>query len=108
MSQLQTPQQEPLEDSGASSIPKYYTDCRYDEINHTVHNLDDVAQFKILERKVVEPMTNNFIVDFGDEEAWSAFDLGAESIKKLLRREVSVLIPCRGNAAQPYARHVDS
>ncbi len=52
-------------------------------------NIDDKTQFYTAMRRLQDPLTHNFVLDFGNEEAWCASDLGTNELKLLLSKPVS-------------------
>ncbi|KAJ5188430.1 hypothetical protein N7491_004755 [Penicillium cf. griseofulvum] len=49
-------------------------------------NIDDNTQFYTAIRRLKDPLTQNFVLDFGNEEAWCASDLGTSELKLLLSK----------------------
>ncbi|KAJ5771244.1 uncharacterized protein N7511_003295 [Penicillium nucicola] len=47
-------------------------------------DIDDKIQFVTAMHRLKDPLTANFVLDFGNEDAWSASDLNSEEIKLLL------------------------
>ncbi|TKA57594.1 hypothetical protein B0A49_10699 [Cryomyces minteri] len=65
-------------------LPEYYQDIGVTYLLQEFKNLDDRASFELFERAVGNPKTGNFVVDFGDEEAWCGFDLAVDAFNGLL------------------------
>ncbi|KAJ5950638.1 uncharacterized protein N7479_009051 [Penicillium vulpinum] len=49
-------------------------------------NIDDEAQHSAAMLRLKDPLTQNFVLDFGNEEAWCAFNLGTDELKLLLSK----------------------
>ncbi|KAJ5135320.1 uncharacterized protein N7515_004598 [Penicillium bovifimosum] len=49
-------------------------------------DIDDETQFHIAIRRLQDPLTQNFVLDFGNEDAWCASDLTTYEMKSLLRK----------------------
>ena len=69
-------------------LPEYYRHLEEKSILSAFKDLDNNANFKSLDDKVRHTRTRNFVVDFGDEEAWCGFDLEADAVKMLLKASV--------------------
>lgn len=86
------------EEEPRGDLPTYYRKLNDSSLN-AFQNFDDLSNFKSLDNKVRLTRTRNFIIDFGDDEAWCAFDLDAEPVNKLLKAPVRLpklfTAPCR-------------
>jgi hypothetical protein len=51
-------------------------------------DIDDKTQFHTAIRRLQDPLTQNFVLDFGNEDAWCASDLNTDELKLLLRKPV--------------------
>ncbi|KAJ4354379.1 uncharacterized protein N0V89_006115 [Didymosphaeria variabile] len=70
--------------SPAERLPSYYDDLCDEEIQAAFRNFDDERNFDLFDRQTRNPHSNNFIIDFGDDDAYCAFDLGSHSVSRLL------------------------
>ncbi|KAF1953327.1 hypothetical protein CC80DRAFT_527324 [Byssothecium circinans] len=70
--------------SAAEELPSYYQDLDDDDISYSFRDFDNERNFDLFDREMRNPRSSNFCLDFGDDEAFCAFDLGAHSISKLL------------------------
>jgi hypothetical protein len=73
----------------ARNPPKYYTSLYNDDITEGFRNFDDPAHLEYFNSAVLSARSKNFCIDFGDNEAWCAFDLNAPAISKLVKSPVS-------------------
>lgn len=60
-------------------------------LHRKFNDIDDADQFRDYERRLRDQSTENFVLDFGDEDAWCATDLEAEDFKLLLSKPVCLL-----------------
>ncbi|KAI9691854.1 MAG: hypothetical protein M1822_007926 [Bathelium mastoideum] len=67
-------------------LPKYYKDINCSKLLSEMKNLDDVTTLKALEHNVTDPYSRNFLVDFGDDDAWSAFNLDVDTFAQALAK----------------------
>jgi hypothetical protein len=70
--------------SPAEELPAYYQDLRDEEIQASFRNFDLDSNYDLFDRKTREPKSSNFCIDFGDDDAWCAFDLGSNSYSRLV------------------------
>lgn len=70
--------------SPAESLPAYYNDLSDETIQHCFRNFDNVENFDLFDKQTRNPGSNNFCLDFGEQEAFCAFDLDAQAYSKLL------------------------
>lgn len=70
--------------SPAEDLPSYYTDLSDDSIQHCFRNFDVERNFDLFDRQTRNQRSNNFCLDFGEADAFCAFDLDAKSYTKLL------------------------
>ncbi|KAF1946140.1 hypothetical protein EJ02DRAFT_508973 [Clathrospora elynae] len=70
--------------SPAEGLPAYYKDTCDENIQHCFRNFDLEGNFDLLDRQTRNPTSSNFCLDFGEEDAFCAFDLDAQSYTKLL------------------------
>ncbi|OCL10498.1 hypothetical protein AOQ84DRAFT_426903 [Glonium stellatum] len=68
-----------------TDLPAYYTELNDDGIVRSIKNFDDDVHFEQFDHEVRSPNSRNFLIDFGDDEAWCAFDLEANSFTSLLK-----------------------
>ncbi|KAJ5588563.1 hypothetical protein N7537_011241 [Penicillium hordei] len=75
-------------DSRDSTAPQDYYSSFDDEgaFVEKFKNIDDKTQFYTAMRCLEDPLTQNFVLDFGNEEAWCASDLGTNELKLLLSK----------------------
>jgi hypothetical protein len=71
--------------SFTDGLPAYYYDLKDEEITSAFRNFDDEHNFDLFDRQTRDPKSSNFCIDFGDNDAWCAFDLGSDSYARLLR-----------------------
>jgi hypothetical protein len=70
--------------SPAEELPAYYQDLQDDDISEAFRDFDDGRNFDLFDRQTRNPRSSNFVVDFGDDDAFCAFDLGSNSFSRLL------------------------
>ncbi|KAF2832831.1 hypothetical protein CC86DRAFT_414443 [Ophiobolus disseminans] len=70
--------------SPAEDLPAYYQDLSDENIQHSFRNFDTERNFDLFDRQTRNPRSNNFCLDFGEDDAFCAFDLDAQSYSKLL------------------------
>ena len=70
--------------SPAEELPSYYEDLCDPDILSSFRDFDNTRNFDLFDRQTRNPRSSNFVVDFGDDDAYCAFDLGADSISRLL------------------------
>ncbi|KAJ5941011.1 hypothetical protein N7516_001179 [Penicillium verrucosum] len=75
-------------DSRDSTAPQDYYSSLDDQgsLVEKFKNIDDKTQFYTAMRCLEDPLTQNFVLDFGNEEAWCASDLGTNELKLLLSK----------------------
>ncbi|PVH99915.1 hypothetical protein DM02DRAFT_593646 [Periconia macrospinosa] len=98
-------------------LPDYYHNLDDDEIITSFQNLDNQDNFEYFDRLTRNPRSNNFCMDFGDDDAYCAFDLGAHSISQLLSsprpanlntRWINIWLPYnQKDTLHALARHYD-
>ncbi|ORY13687.1 hypothetical protein BCR34DRAFT_480677 [Clohesyomyces aquaticus] len=85
------------------SLPAYYRDLRESEITESFRNFDNEQNFEQLDRQTRNPHSSSFCIDFGDDDAFCAFDLGAHSFSRLLQTPRPPNLHTRWiNLWQPY------
>ncbi|KAJ5677028.1 uncharacterized protein N7477_002661 [Penicillium maclennaniae] len=52
------------------------------------HDIDDKIHFKPYMKRLSDPLTKNFVLDFGNEDAFCATDLDRDEFQLLLRKPV--------------------
>lgn len=79
-------------DSRESTAPQDYYSSLDDEgpLVEKFKNIDDKTQFYLAMRRLQDPLTQNFVLDFGNDEAWCASDLDTNELKRLLSKPVSL------------------
>ncbi|RAR11167.1 adp-ribosylation factor protein [Stemphylium lycopersici] len=70
--------------SPAEDLPLYYHELGDENVQYCFRNFDSERNFDLFDRQTRDPRSNNFCIDFGEENAFCAFDLGAHSYDKLL------------------------
>lgn len=70
-------------------LPEYYVNLGSSEINSAIRNFDNADNLDYFNAAVTSATSRNFLLDFGDEEAWCAFNLEAMHYSKLLTNTVS-------------------
>ncbi|KAF2255498.1 hypothetical protein BU26DRAFT_212 [Trematosphaeria pertusa] len=70
--------------SPAEELPAYYQDLRDEDILASFRDFDNERNFDLFDRQTRNPRSSNFCIDFGDDEAYCAFDLGSDSYSRLL------------------------
>lgn len=60
------------------------------------HDIDEENHFKTYLRGLQSIDTRNFVLDFGNDDAWCALNLGNEDIATLLRKPVCYRSNLRG------------
>jgi hypothetical protein len=73
--------------SPAEDLPAYYHDLGDENIQHCFRNFDDERNFDLFDRQTRNPKSNNFCLDFGELDAYCAFDLDTHSYFKLLNSQ---------------------
>ncbi|KAK5007976.1 hypothetical protein LTR16_005618 [Cryomyces antarcticus] len=81
------------ETSTDPQLPEYYQQIGVTQLLEEFKNLDGRVNFELFERAVGNPKTRNFVVDFGDEEAWCGFDLAVDAFNGLLEAKINFLRP---------------
>lgn len=79
------------------SAQEYYSTFNNDDkglhLGRKFHNIDDVINFKHYMRLLQDVHTRNFVLDFGDEDAWCAVNLREEDFGVLLGKPVCTVLP---------------
>ncbi|KAF2264577.1 hypothetical protein CC78DRAFT_516793 [Lojkania enalia] len=98
-------------------IPTYYQDLNDDDITAAFKNFDLESNFELFDRQTRDPNSSNFCIDFGDDDAWCAFDLGSDSCSRLLQtprpanlhtRWINLWMPYnQKNTLHALAKHYD-
>ncbi|OAK98970.1 hypothetical protein IQ06DRAFT_25836 [Phaeosphaeriaceae sp. SRC1lsM3a] len=70
--------------SPAEDLPSYYHELGDENIQHCFRDFDNERNFDLFDRQTRNPRSNNFCLDFGEQDAFCAFDLDAQSFAKLL------------------------
>jgi hypothetical protein len=71
--------------SPAEKLPAYYQDTGDDNIRYCFRDFDSERNFDLFDRQTREHRTSNFCVDFGEDDAFCAFDLDYQAYEKLLK-----------------------
>jgi hypothetical protein len=91
--------------SPAEDLPDYYADLQDEDITASFQNFDIGRNFDVFDRQTRNPKSSNFCLDFGDDDAWCAFDLGSASYKRLLQNPRPANLQCRWiNLWMPYSQ----
>lgn len=89
--------------SPAEDLPQYYQDFDDSDIADGFRNFDNEKNFDFFDRQTRNPKTANFCLDFGEDEAFCAFDLASSSYSRLLSSERPPHLHTRWiNIWQPY------
>ena len=72
----------------ADQVPPYYSQIQDQNGQTRFRNFDDKATFDEYEAYVESTSSRNFVIDFGAEEAWAAFNVEKCEIDGLLGFEV--------------------
>ncbi|OSS49562.1 hypothetical protein B5807_06240 [Epicoccum nigrum] len=84
-------------------LPQYYCDFDDAEIADGFRDFDNEKYFDVFDRKTRNPRTTNFCLDFGEDEAFCAFDLSSHSYSRLLESPRPTHLHTRWiNLWQPY------
>jgi hypothetical protein len=51
-------------------------------------NIDDAHNFRQCQQKLLTSTTRNFVLDFGDQDAWCGFDMQKEDFVSLMKDQV--------------------
>lgn len=70
--------------SPPENLPAYYQDLGDENVQHCFRNFDLDRNFDLFDRQTRNPRSSNFCIDFGEDDAFCAFDLDAHSYRKLL------------------------
>jgi hypothetical protein len=68
----------------AENLPSYYSELGGDNVRHFFHDFDDRGNFNLFDGQMLNSKSHNFCLDFGEDSAFCAFDLDAQSYEKLL------------------------
>ncbi|KAK7727029.1 hypothetical protein SLS57_003059 [Botryosphaeria dothidea] len=68
------------------AVPSFYHSLHNEELLSKIKNLDDHKEFDRLQANLMLPTSRNFFVDFGDDDAWCAFDLSDDAVKALMSK----------------------
>jgi hypothetical protein len=68
----------------AEELPSYYSDLGDDNVRHRFRDFDVQDNFSLFDRQMLDPKSHNFCLDFGEDSAFCALDLDAQSYEKLL------------------------
>jgi len=66
-------------------LPEYYRTLENHGIKNLVRDMDDRSSFRNCQRSVHDPGTQNFFIDFSDDEAWCGCNVNAEHLNVLLK-----------------------
>jgi hypothetical protein len=89
--------------SPAEDLPQYYQDLGDTDITDCFRNFDLEKNFDVFDRQTRNPKTANFCLDFGEDEAFCAFDLASFSYSRLLSSPRPPHLHTRWiNVWQPY------
>lgn len=103
--------------SPAEDLPQYYHTLGNEAISHCFRDFDKEGNFDLFDRQTRDPNCNNFCLDFGEDNAYCAFDLGAQEYSKLLSsgrpadlhtRWINIWMPAtQKDLIRVLARHFD-
>lgn len=68
----------------AEDLPTYYQELGNEDIQHCFRNFDLERNFDLFDRQTRNAQSHNFCLDFGEHNAYCAFDLDDGSYEKLL------------------------
>ncbi|KAF2199018.1 hypothetical protein GQ43DRAFT_377250 [Delitschia confertaspora ATCC 74209] len=71
--------------SNPDGLPAYYINLDDKEIVSSFRNFDEERHFELFDREVRNPSSRNFVIDFGEDSAFCAFDLRSDSIARLIQ-----------------------
>lgn len=87
----------------AEDLPTYYQELGDEAIQHCFRDFDLERNFDLFDRQTRNPRSRNFCLDFGEHEAFCAFDLDASSYDKLLNAPRTTQLHTRWiNVWMPY------
>ena len=69
-------------------LPSYYQRLKSPKIQYSIKNFDKKSNFDQFNSDVASVSSRNFLVDYGDDEAYCAFDLSPQCIEELVNSEV--------------------
>ena len=84
--------EEQHEEAGVGGLPSYYQRPGCQEIQKSIKDLDLKSNFNKFCSDVSNVSSQNFLVDYGDDQAYCAFDLSPASIQKLVDTDVRLTI----------------
>jgi hypothetical protein len=62
-------------------------------LSHKFSDIDDADNFAHCRQMLANSSTRNFVLDFGDEDAWCGFDLTNDDFEALVNSQVRLSIP---------------
>lgn len=71
-------------------IHSYYQNLNLEGIEEHIRNFDDPRNLEFFSNAVSNARSRNFVIDFGDREAWCGFDLDVPEFRSLLRSPVAI------------------
>ncbi len=72
----------------ADQLPTYYSQIRDQNGQVRFQNFEDKSVYDRYAAYVESVSSRNFVIDFGEKEAWAAFNVGQQEIDSLLGSEV--------------------
>lgn len=80
---------EPTTSSSGHTPQDYYSSfTQKPSIQDKFRDIDDASNLKHYRALLQDPQARNFVLDFGNEDAWCAVNLDQEEIALLLRKPV--------------------
>lgn len=79
------------EECESEALHSYYQDLNSPEVQQSVRNFDKRFNYDQLCKEVNDGNSKNFLIDYGDNHAYCAFNLSAQCIRDLVKAEVRVL-----------------
>ncbi|KAK8193211.1 uncharacterized protein BKA78DRAFT_294601 [Phyllosticta capitalensis] len=79
--------QQTLDPAEDAHLPDFYRSLGNNELLEKIQNLDDRHVFLDFHNRASKVSSRNFVIDFGEDEAWGGFDLSAGGLKALLDAE---------------------
>ncbi len=70
--------------SSTEALPAYYEELNDEDVMASFRDFDQGHHFDVFDRQTRNPRSSNFCLDFGDDDAYCAFDLRANSFSQLL------------------------
>lgn len=69
----------------------YYKSLSQPALAGKFSDIDHVHNFRQCQQKLLKSTTRNFVLDFGDQDAWCGFDLEKEEFMVLMKDQVGTM-----------------